>query len=333
MKLIRYTILTFLFITGAANAQVLKIATLAPDGSAWMNRMKAGAKEITERTDNRVSFKFYPGGVMGDDKAVLRKIKIGQLHGAALPSGSLAPYYPDSQVYSLPLRFRSFDEIDYVRSKMDSVLIEGFKKSGFVTFGLSEGGLAYTLSKSPVSSVADLQKLKVWVPDTDAMGISAMQTYGINPIPLSIGDVLTSLQTGLVNTVAASPIAAIALQWHNQVGYLTNLPLLYVYAVFALNEKTYNKIAPADQKIVSEVMTRTFHGIDQQNRKDNIAAFAALQTQGIQLVEPNPETLDEWYEKAEESVNEMVSRQIISADILHRLNQLLKEYRTKVAQK
>lgn len=333
MKLIRYSILTFLFITGAANAQVLKIATLAPDGSDWMNRMKAGAKEITERTDNRVSFKFYPGGVMGDDKAVLRKIKIGQLHGAALPSGSLAPYYPDSQVYSLPLRFRSFDEIDYVRSKMDSVLIEGFKKSGFVTFGLSEGGLAYTLSKSPVSSVADLQKLKVWVPDTDAMGISAMQTYGINPIPLSIGDVLTSLQTGLVNTVAASPIAAIALQWHNQVGYLTNLPLLYIYAVFALNEKTYNKIAPADQKIVSEVMTRTFHDIDQQNRKDNIAAFAALQTQGIQLVEPNPETLDEWYEKAEESVNEMVSRQIISADILHRLNQLLKEYRTKVAQK
>ncbi|MCF7980616.1 MAG: TRAP transporter substrate-binding protein DctP [Pseudomonadales bacterium] len=333
MKLIRYTILTFLFITGAANAQVLKIATLAPDGSDWMNRMKAGAKEITERTDNRVSFKFYPGGVMGDDKAVLRKIKIGQLHGAALPSGSLAPYYPDSQVYSLPLRFRSFDEIDYVRSKMDSVLIEGFKKSGFVTFGLSEGGLAYTLSKSPVSSVADLQKLKVWVPDTDAMGISAMQTYGINPIPLSIGDVLTSLQTGLVNTVAASPIAAIALQWHNQVGYLTDLPLLYIYAVFALNEKTFNKIAPADQKIVSEVMTRTFHDIDQQNRKDNIAAFAALQTQGIQLVEPNPETLDEWYEKAEESVNEMVSRQIISADILHRLNQLLKEYRTKVAQK
>jgi len=333
VRLIQYIILCFLLFTSATNAQVLKIATLAPDGSDWMNRMKAGAKEISERTDNRVSFKFYPGGVMGDDKAVLRKIKVGQLHGAAMPSGSLAPYYPDSQVYSLPLRFRSFDEIDYVRSKMDAVLIEGFKQSGFITFGLSEGGLAYTLSKSPVRSVADLQKLKVWVPDTDAMGISAMQTYGINPIPLSIGDVLTSLQTGLVNTVAASPIAAIALQWHNQVSYLTDLPLLYVYAVFALNEKTYRKIAPADQAIVKAVMTRTFLGIDQQNRKDNIAAFAALQQQGIKLVQPDPSTLNEWHERAEASVHQMVEQKIISPEILNQLNRLLKEYRTEIAHK
>jgi len=193
--------------------------------------------------------------------------------------------------------------------------------------------LAYTLSKSPVSTVADLQKLKVWVPDTDAMGISAMQTYGINPIPLAIGDVLTSLQTGLVNTVAASPIAAIALQWHNQVSYLTDLPLLYVYAVFALQEKTYNKIAPADQAVVNEVMTRTFQGIDQQNRTDNIAAFAALQQQGIQLVQPDPNRLSEWYERAEASVTQMVDQNIISPQILDKLNRLLQEYRSEVAQK
>ena len=333
MHIFKHIILTILFFASTVNAQALKIATLAPDGSDWMNRMKAGAAEIKERTDNRVSFKFYPGGVMGDDKAVLRKIKIGQLHGAAMPSGSLAPYYPDSQVYSLPLRFRSFDEIDYVRSQMDKDLIEGFKQSGFITFGLTEGGLAYTLSKSPVSTVADLQKLKVWVPDTDAMGISAMQTYGINPIPLAIGDVLTSLQTGLVNTVAASPIAAIALQWHNQVSYLTDLPLLYIYAVFALQEKTYNKIAPADQAVINEVMTRTFQGIDRQNRTDNIAAFAALQQQGIQVVQPDPNRLSEWYERAEASVTQMVDQNIISPQILDKLNRLLQEYRSEVARK
>lgn len=332
MKLAKLVVLSLLLFATSASALTLKIATLAPDGSDWMNRMKSGAKEIAERTDNRVKFKFYPGGVMGDDKAVLRKIKIGQLHGAAMPSGSLAPYYPDSQVYSLPLRFRSFAEIDYVRSRMDATLIEGFRNSGFITFGLSEGGLAYAMSKSPVRSVADLQKLKVWVPDTDAMGISAMQTYGIEPIPLAIGDVLTSLQTGLVNTIAASPIAAIALQWHNQVDYLTDLPLLYIYAVFALSEKSYKKIAAADRKIVDEVMTNTFKGIDQQNRKDNIAAFSALQNQGIQLIAPNPDYLNEWHEKAEKAVTRMVQDQIISAPALEQLNQLLKEYRTQVAQ-
>lgn len=328
MRLLRLLILSLLCLSGSAGALTLKIATLAPDGSDWMKRMKAGAKEIAQRTDNRVKFKFYPGGVMGDDEAVLRKIRIGQLHGAAVTSGSLAPYYPDSQVYSLPLRFQSFAEIDYIRQQMDPVLMAGFRNSGFVTFGLTEGGLAYALSKSPVRSVADLQKLKVWVPDNDAMGISAMQTFGIDPIPLSIGDVLPSLQTGLINTVAASPIAAIALQWHNQVKYLTDLPLLYIYAVFALQEKAYNKIAEADRTIVDEVMTKTFQEIEKQNRKDNVAAFAALQQQGIEVIKPDPEHLSEWQTKADESVVNMVDKQIISEAAVAQLNRLLQAYRS-----
>lgn len=329
MRLLRLLILSLLCLSGSAGALTLKIATLAPDGSDWMKRMKAGAKEIAQRTDNRVKFKFYPGGVMGDDEAVLRKIRIGQLHGAAVTSGSLAPYYPDSQVYSLPLRFQSFAEIDYIRQRMDPVLMAGFRNSGFVTFGLTEGGLAYALSKSPVRSVADLQKLKVWVPDNDAMGISAMQTFGIDPIPLSIGDVLPSLQTGLINTVAASPIAAIALQWHNQVKYLTDLPLLYIYAVFALQEKAYNKIAEADRAIVDEIMTKTFQEIEKQNRNDNVAAFAALQQQGIELIKPDPEHLNEWQTKADESVVNMVAKQIISEAAVTQLNRLLQEYRSQ----
>ncbi len=327
MKFLQLAALLLALFASAAQAMVFKIATLAPDGSDWMVRMKEGAQEIAEKTDNRVKFKFYPGGVMGDDKAVLRKIKIGQLHGAAMPSGSLAPYYLDSQVYSLPLRFQSFDEIDHVRSEMDQTLIDGFRQSGFTILGLSEGGLAYAMSKSPVAKVADLQALKVWVPDSDAMGISAMNTYGIDPIPLGIGDVLTGLQTGLINTIASSPIAAIALQWHNQVDYLTDMPLLYVYAVFALNNRSFNKLSESDQKIVRAVMSNTFKGIDRQNRKDNVAAYEALKKRGITMVTPDPEHRDEWYEKAERSVQRMVEDDIISKPILDQLNQLLKTYR------
>ena len=327
MKFIQLIALSLLLSASGVHAMAFKIATLAPDGSDWMIRMKKGAEEIAQRTNNRVSFKFYPGGVMGDDKAVLRKIKIGQLHGAAIPSGSLAPYYLDSQVYSLPLRFKSFEEIDYVRANMDQTLIDGFEKGGFTILGLSEGGLAYTMSKSPVATVADLQKLKVWVPDSDAMGISAMNTYGIDPIPLGIGDVLMGLQTGLINTIASSPIAAIALQWHNQVDYLTDMPLLYVYAVFTLSNKSFNKLSGPDQKIVKEVMNATFRGIDQQNRKDNVAAYAALQQRGIKRVTPDPQHLNEWHEKAEQSVQKMIDNKIISQPIIEQLNQLLTGYR------
>ncbi len=108
-------VMLLVVLTGQAQAMLFKIATLSPDGTVWMQKMREGASELAQKTDNRVQIKYYPGGVMGDDKAVLRKIRIGQLHGGAVVSGSLTRYYPDNQIYSMPLKFKSFEEVDYVR--------------------------------------------------------------------------------------------------------------------------------------------------------------------------------------------------------------------------
>lgn len=310
-------------------AVTLKIATLAPDGSDWMNKMRRGAEQIAERTEQRVTFKFYPGGVMGDDKSVLRKMRIGQLQGAALASGSLASFYTDSQVYNLPLVFNSFEELDYVRERMDSTIMQGFEDNGLQTFGLSETGFAYAMSKHPVSSVADLQQRKVWIPDTDEMARVALQAYQVTPIPLSIADVLTGLQTGLIDTVGGSPIAAIALQWHTQVQYVTDLPVLYVYALLAIDQKAYRKISPQDQQVVDEVMTEVFAKIDKQNRKDNVAAAEALRNQGIKFIEPSAAELGEWHAKAEAAVARLVEQGVVSRSILDQLERHLADFRTQ----
>ncbi|MBW2100225.1 MAG: TRAP transporter substrate-binding protein DctP, partial [Deltaproteobacteria bacterium] len=90
-----FVVVFFLLLSCPAHAVVFKIATLSPDGSFWMQKMREGAEEVAQKTNNRVRFKFYPGGVMGDDKVVLRKIRIGQLHGGAVVSGSLSDYFPD----------------------------------------------------------------------------------------------------------------------------------------------------------------------------------------------------------------------------------------------
>jgi len=118
---------------------------------------------------------------MGDDKVVLRKIRIGQLHGGAVVSGSLSDYFPDNQVYGLPLKFRSFEEVDYVRERMDPLLTGGLEKSGFVTFGLAEGGFAYVMSNAPVRTLDDLRKRKVWAPDNDLTTLEAVKAFGITP--------------------------------------------------------------------------------------------------------------------------------------------------------
>ena len=116
--------LAFIQLASAGNV-VLKIATLAPEGQTWMNMMHAAADEVARKTDGRVKFKFYPGGGMGDTKAVLRKIRIGQLQGGLVTSGSLSKFYPDNQIYNLPITFNSFDEVDFVRGHMDQLIIDG----------------------------------------------------------------------------------------------------------------------------------------------------------------------------------------------------------------
>ena len=311
-----------------ASAQVLKIATLSPDGSGWMTAMRAGAEEIKSRTQGRVEFKFYTGGAMGTDRAVLSKIKIGQLQGGAVTAGSLAEYAKDVQVYSTPLKFKNFEEVDFVRGKMDGQLAHMLDEAGVVSFGFAEGGFAYAMSKNaPITSVQSLRQEKVWIPDNDRQSEEALHAFGVTPVPLALADVLTSLHTGIVNAVAASPIAALALQWHSEVKYLTDMPIEYFVGTLALDKKVFEHLSPADQGVVREVMTREFKQIDQQNRKDNVAAFNALLKQGIKPVKPSAQELQEWAHNGDLAEQRILSQGIISPQAMGEMNGFLKAYR------
>ena len=114
----------------------LKIATLAPDGSSWMQAMRDGAAEVDRLTEGRVKLRFYPGGVMGNENSVLRKIRVGQLQGGALTGGGLASLYPDSQIYSLPFLFLSYAEVAYVRERVDPILLEGLSSQWLRQYGI-----------------------------------------------------------------------------------------------------------------------------------------------------------------------------------------------------
>ena len=319
--------LAFSLLCGTAGATTFKIATLSPDGSSWMKTMRAAAAEIEQESAGRVKFKFYPGGVMGSDEAVMRKIRIGQLQGGAVPGGVMEKIYPPAQAYTLPLKFHSFEEVDYVRERMDDKLVAGFEQGGFVTFGLGEGGFAYVLSKHEIQSVADLRSHKVWIPNNDPGAQLVVETYGVNAIPLNLADVLAALQTGLVDTVATSPIGAIALQWHTQVEHMNNVPIMYFYAVLALDKKAFYKLNEQDQALVRRVMGEAFDTIDKQNRADNVAAREALMKQGINLVEVTDAQRQEWYQLAAEAEQNLVKKGILSREELDQLDGYLNEFR------
>jgi TRAP-type C4-dicarboxylate transport system substrate-binding protein len=315
--------------TATVQAFTFKIATLSTDGSVWMQKMRAGAKEINKRTDKRVAFKFYPGGVMGGDKNVLRKMRFGQLHGAALPAAGLNEVYPDIQLYNLVLKFQSLDEIDFVRQRMDTKLILGLKNKGFISFGLAEMGLAYLMSTSPIASVAELRQQKTWVPDSNKIAINAFKVASVSPIPLPLRDVLMGLQTGMIDTVAGTPTGALALQWHTKIKYVTELPLAYIFGVFALTEKAFNKISKQDQLIVTEVMTRVASEIDKQSRKDNVDAVAALKSQGIRFVAVEQSAANELKNIMESANQQIIQDSGMSIDLLYQLDTYLLEFSTK----
>jgi TRAP-type C4-dicarboxylate transport system substrate-binding protein len=315
------------FIVSPANAVDIKIATVAPDGSRWMQQMRAGAAEVQMRTAGRVAIKFYPGGVMGNDAQVLRKIRIGQLQGGAFTAGGLGERYGGLNVYGIPLLFQSLDEIDAVRAVVDPELIKGLDQAGFVTFGFIEGGFAKLLSNEPIRTVDDLRRKKVWVPEGDAISFLAMETMGLSPTVLPVTDVLTGLQTGLIEVAFASPVAALVLQWHTKVKFMTELPISYSMGVFAIEKSVFSGLSAEDQQIVREVMQRYINQLDREARDDNRKAADVMARSGLQTVNVNAADVDGWRRTIEALFPKLRERSDIDVAAFDRSLALLADYR------
>lgn len=321
------SVLISLAFASTSPAKNLKIATIVPEGAFELVQMRQAAHDIAKETQNRVKLKFYPGGVMGNDQAVIRKIRFKQLQGGLVSSGSLASFDRNGQVYCLPFIFRSFAEVDYVRKRMDTVIINGYRKAGFTIFGLAEGGFAHILSQQPIRTVADLRQQKVWAPEKDLAAITAIQAYDIRPIPLAIADVRTGLQTGLINTVAIPPAYSIILQWHTQVQYITDLPLLYTYGIMAIDNKVFDHLKPEDQQVMTKIISAAFSRIDRHNRQQNTKALQTLKDLGLTFIHPNNQAIALWKEKAATVANNLIASGEMSKDIVDKLQKYLAEFR------
>ena len=264
---------------------------------------------------------------MGNDAQVLRKIRIGQLHGGAFTAGGLGERYGALNLYGIPLLFRSLDEVDAVRGKLDPQLRAALEKAGFVSFGFVEGGFANLLSNEPIRSVEDMRRKKVWVPEGDQISFLAMESLGLSPVVLPITDVLTGLQTGLIEIAFASPVGALVLQWHTKVQYMTDLPLSYSMGVFAIEKDAFAALQPADQEIVREVIGQYISGLDRAAREDNRRAAEVLEQAGLTTVTVNAADVEGWRSTIESIYPQLRERPDIDPVMFDALFAALAEYR------
>ena len=322
------TTILFLISSEYTFAQIqIKIATLAPQNSEWAEKFQKGSIEIQERTENRVKLKFYWGGAQGNAKKILQKIKIRQLHGGTFSPTDFQELYPDLNIYGLPFLFKDFDEVDYVRDRVDNQLEQGFKNLGFNTYGFAGGGFAYILSNEPIREYEDLKNKKIWLPQGDLISYEAMRSLNLLPVPLPMTDVLTGLQTGLIDIVAIPPVVALALQWHTKVSYMTRVPVLYAMGFLAIDSKIINRINTDDRKVLNEVINRIYSEVDSNSQQDSENAYEALSKIGIQEIQFDGDEYQKLTDLLEEPTKKMANDGFYSLELFNEIKMYIDDFR------
>ena len=329
MKRLMILILIILFSVPSIFAQKYKIkfASLAPDGSTWMNVMREFDQAIREQTNGEMGFKIYPGGVAGDEKDVLRKIRLGQLHSAGFTGVGLGEIYSEVRIFDSPFLFRNYDEVDFIQQKFFDKFARGFEKNGFVLLGWADVGFVYVYTNSPVKTLEDMKSVKMWMWEGDPVAEATFKSFGINPIPLSVIDVMTALQTGMVNGVYVSPLAIIALQWFTKVKYMMKEPLADAAGAVLISKKMFDKIPDSYQQILLSNAKIFFEKLMKLSREDNARSIETLKQNGIKITpSPPDDQLKLFHEKGKEA-RRMMAEKLYPLELVEEVEQALVDYR------
>lgn len=306
----------------------IKFATLAPEGSTWMLTLREMDAELQDRSGGRIRFIFYPGGVLGDEIDVLRKMRIGQLHGGAFSGVGLGSALPSIRVLELPMLFRKAEEADFVTGRLEEYFARAFKARGFIFLTFAEAGPVHLFSQKAIRRRQDLNGLRIWAWHGDPLAAALFRAYRLSPVPLAFPDVFPSLQTGLIDAFYAPPLAAIALQWFSHVSYMSSEGYTRATGGMLISNARWETI-PSELRMILRETTRQYaREVVIKTRRENQEALATLERHGIQMVDLDPVDRQQLYEVSRDLWEEQADR-LYPRSLLEQVKSLLEEYRGK----
>lgn len=308
----------------------LKVGMLAPEASSLVSLAKEGFLEAQQRSNGRLKFRLYAGGVLGDEPDMIRKVRIGQLEAAAI-SGGLSTIVPEVSVLSLPFLFRNYEEIDYVRSRLFDRLSRDFEKEGMVLLlWFDIGGFIQLFSSEPVRSLKDLAPRKVMTWSAVPIGSEFLKAFPMKAVPLEVTDVLQAFQTGMIDSVFTTPLMLITFQVQKHVRYMTRLNLSHIPVALLMSRKAWDSIPREVQDSLTVILTKFARLMVERAREDDDVALKGLARRGVQIVSPEAKAMEEFHGLGE-TVQEEFADKLYSRELLNTVLQELGEFRSSRA--
>jgi TRAP-type C4-dicarboxylate transport system substrate-binding protein len=275
-----------LLFTLNSHALTVKVGVLAPEGTSWSKNLKKLVKEVKKETDGRVKLKIWFGGSLGDEPDVLRKIRIGQIHGGIFTGKTLGDINGDVRVLELPFTFNhNIEKGSKVLRGMSGFFNKRFNSKGFTNIGFFELGNVYFVSQKKVESIENLKGLKIWSWTGDMMVETLLTEMNLSAVPLALPDVLASLSTGVIESAYAPPMGIIALQWNTKIKYVVDFPMAYSVGAFLIGNKTWKKISPKDQAAIKKISNKYVSNVNKAIITENKDALTAMKDLGIEFLE------------------------------------------------
>ena len=285
---------------------IIKLATLAPEGTEYYNLLLEMGQRWQEETNGEIILRIYPNGVVGRESDTIRKMRIGQIQASAMSSIGLADLTDQIQAFTIPMVFKDYDDIEKVKEVMFDDISNGLSESGFKLLFLVDIGWVYWFSTNEIAVPEDLRNAKIYTTAGDYVTVELFKRFGFNAIPVSETDILISLQTGMINSMQTVPILSLSSGWFALMPNMLDLKWAVFIGAVIIDERVWSKIRPEHQKVMMEVAQEIGKKYQENGRKTDAQAIEMMKKYGMKVKTPTDEELKIWEDFKEEIIPDVI---------------------------